>query len=191
MRQLGTTAPVFLFAGLLLAANPAPAQTTPSEHEAHRLHGDSAAYIAALEDPARDAWQKPHEVIDALGIKSGERIADIGAGSGYFALRFARHVGARGRVLRGGREPGHARAPPGAGEGRRASRTCRTCSAPPDDPLLPAGSVDRVFFCDVWHHVDDQAGYLEKLKKALRPGGTGRDDRLPQARPPGGPATSR
>jgi ubiquinone/menaquinone biosynthesis C-methylase UbiE len=43
--------------------------------------------------------------------------------------------------------------------------------APPDDPLLPDASVDRVFFCDVWHHVDDQAGYLEKLKKALRPDG--------------------
>ncbi len=170
MRQLGTTAPVFLFAGLLLGANPVPAQTTPSEHEAHRLHGDSAAYIAALEDPARDAWQKPHEVIDALGIKDGERIADIGAGSGYFALRFARHVGASGRVYAGDVSQdmlSHLQA-----QAKAAGQSnVQAVLAPPGDPLLPAGSIDRVFFCDVWHHIDDQAGYLEKLKQALRPGG--------------------
>jgi predicted methyltransferase len=62
-------------------------------HELHRLHSDPTAYIAALEDPARDAYQKPHEVIEALALKSGEIIADIGAGSGYFTLRLAHHVG--------------------------------------------------------------------------------------------------
>jgi len=46
-----------------------------------------------------------------------------------------------------------------------------TILAPPDDPNLPGASIDLVFFCDVWHHIDDQAGYLEKLKRALRPAG--------------------
>src|SRR5437764_15163271 len=64
----------------------------------HRLHKDNKAYIAMLDDPARDAYQKPHEVISALKLKEGEVIADIGAGSGYFAFRLARHVGDTGRV---------------------------------------------------------------------------------------------
>ena len=66
------------------------------------------AYIGALEDPKRDAYQKPQEVMTALGIKPGEVIGDIGAGSGYFTFRLALHVGAKGRQgLRGGRESGY------------------------------------------------------------------------------------
>src|SRR5688572_28816782 len=68
------------------------------QHEMHRLHQDSKAYIAMLENPKRDAYQKPHEVMTALNLKEGEVIADIGAGSGYFSLRIAHHVGNKGRV---------------------------------------------------------------------------------------------
>lgn len=67
-------------------------------HEMHRLHQGPKAYIAMLDDPARDAYQKPHEVITALDLKPGEAIADIGAGSGYFTFRLAHHVGDTGRV---------------------------------------------------------------------------------------------
>src|SRR5512142_3481759 len=76
------------------------AQNKPlTMEEMHKLHQDPKAYIALLEDPARDAYQKPHEVVMALALKDGERIADIGAGAGYFALRFAPHVGPVGRVF--------------------------------------------------------------------------------------------
>jgi ubiquinone/menaquinone biosynthesis C-methylase UbiE len=159
-----------VFTAILLSAVPAVAQSAPSPQEAHRLHGDAAAYIAALEDPARDAWQKPHEVIDALRLREGEQVADIGAGSGYFALRFARHVGPSGRVYAvdiSKEMLAHLEA-----QAKAASvSNVRAVLAPPDDPLLPDASIDRVFFCDVWHHVDDQASYLEKLKKVLRPDG--------------------
>ena len=63
-----------------------------NEHEMHQLHSDPKAYIGALEDPKRDAYQKPQEVMTALGIKPGEVIADIGAGSGYFTFRLALHA---------------------------------------------------------------------------------------------------
>ena len=62
-------------------------------HQMHRLHSDPKAYIGALEDPKRDAYQKPHEVLTALNLKAGEVIADIGAGSGYFTFRIAHHLG--------------------------------------------------------------------------------------------------
>jgi ubiquinone/menaquinone biosynthesis C-methylase UbiE len=159
-----------LFAALMVPAVLASAQTAPTAHEAHRLHADSTAYIASLEDPARDAWQKPHEVIEALALKSGERLADIGAGSGYFAVRFARHVGAGGRVFAVDVSKDMITHLETQAKAAGVSNV-ETILAPPDDPRLPDASVDRVFFCDVWHHVDDQAGYLEKLKKALRPGG--------------------
>ncbi len=126
--------------------------------------------MAALDDPKRDAYQKPHDVITALDIKDGEVIADIGAGSGYFALRFARHVGDRGRVYAVDVSPDMIRA-----VNRRARdgglRNVISVLAEPDDPLLADASIDRVFFCDVWHHVENQPKYLESIKKMLKPGG--------------------
>jgi ubiquinone/menaquinone biosynthesis C-methylase UbiE len=148
----------------------AHAQTAPSPPEAHRLHVDPAAYIAALEDPTRDAWQKPRDVIDALGLRAGERVADIGAGSGYFTLRFAHHVGADGRVY--AIDVSQEMLTHLEQQVKAAGLTnVEAKRVPPDDPQLPEGSIDRAFFCDVWHHVDDQAGYLDKLKRALRPSG--------------------
>src|SRR5512134_3645495 len=90
------TLAVCLAWSLALAAG--AAQAPGSQHDAHKLHTNPAAYIAALEDPKRDAYQKPHDVMQALAVKEGEVIADIGAGSGYFTLRLARHVGGSGRV---------------------------------------------------------------------------------------------
>ncbi len=138
--------------------------------EMHKLHQDSKAYIAMLDDPARDADQKPHEVVMALGLKEGERIADIGAGSGYFSLRFAQHVGALGLVLAVDINPDmivHLNQ-----RIRDAGLdNVRTILALPDDPLLAAVSVDRVFICDTWHHIEGHAQYLAGLKRALKPGG--------------------
>ena len=138
--------------------------------EMHKLHQDSTAYIAMLDDPARDADQKPHEVVMALGLGEGERIADIGAGSGYFSLRFAQHVGARGQVLAVDISPDmivHLNQ-----RVRDAGLdNVRTILALPDDPLLAASSVDRIFICDTWHHIQGHAQYLTRLKRALKPGG--------------------
>jgi ubiquinone/menaquinone biosynthesis C-methylase UbiE len=170
MRQTLTTTLISLFGVLLLLPPGAGGQTAASGADAHRLHRDSAAYIAALEDPARDAWQKPQEVLDALALREGERVADIGAGSGYFALRFARHVGATGRVF--AVDVSKDMLAHLEGQAKAAQLTnVQPLLAVAADPGLPDASVDRVFFCDVWHHVEDQAGYLEKLKKALRPDG--------------------
>src|ERR1022692_4273444 len=60
----------------------------------HQNHPPSSAeYAKVLEDPSRDEWQKPHDVVMALALKPTETIADIGAGTGYFARRFALHAG--------------------------------------------------------------------------------------------------
>ena len=84
---------------LLCTALPGAQDTVKrTREELHHLHQDAKAYIAFLEDPQRDAYQKPNEVISALELREGEVIADVGAGSGYFSLRLANAVGEQGRV---------------------------------------------------------------------------------------------
>jgi ubiquinone/menaquinone biosynthesis C-methylase UbiE len=145
------------------------AQAPADQHGVHQLHTDPAAYIAALEDPKRDAYQKPHEVMQALGIKEGEVIADIGAGSGYFTIRLAHHVGATGRVYAVDVSPDMIRH---LHERVRDMGLLNVSPifAPADDPLLPQ-PADRVLLVDVWHHIENQVAYLALVKKQLKPGG--------------------
>jgi arsenite methyltransferase len=145
-------------------------QAPRSHEEMHRLHQDPTAYIAMLEDPQRDEYQKPHEVLMALDLKPGEAIADIGSGSGYFTLRFAAHVGATGRVYAVDIDPEMIRH-----LNRRVRdagvRNVQTILAEPDDPLLPDASVDRFIVVDTWHHIAKQIEYLALMRKMLKPGG--------------------
>jgi ubiquinone/menaquinone biosynthesis C-methylase UbiE len=137
--------------------------------EMHRLHQDPKAYIAMLEDPARDAYQNPHEVITALDLKPGEVIADIGSGSGYFTLRLAAHVGDTGRVYGVDIDAEMVRH-----LNRRVRdaglRNVHVLLADPDDPLLPE-PVDRFLVVDTWHHIEGQAKSLALMRKLLKPGG--------------------
>ena len=161
-----------LFLALWLAPGMVTAQDAVKrdEQQMHRLHRDPKAYIGALEDPKRDAYQKPHEVIHALGLKPGEVIADIGAGSGYFTFHLARHVGEKGKVYAVDISPDmilH------INRRIREAKATNVVSvlAEPADPLLPDQSVNRFFICDVWHHVESQTKYLSLMKKMLKPGG--------------------
>jgi ubiquinone/menaquinone biosynthesis C-methylase UbiE/phosphohistidine phosphatase SixA len=140
-----------------------------TEQDVHRLHSDRAAYIAMLEDPQRDAWQRPAQVVSALRLREGDSVADVGAGSGYFTLRLAGAVGAGGRV--------HA-VDISRDMLSHLEQRVRAAGVPnvdlilakPDDPLLAPGSVDLVFICDTWHHIDDRVRYLATLTRALKPG---------------------
>jgi ubiquinone/menaquinone biosynthesis C-methylase UbiE len=151
----------------LLGAQDAAPRTT---HEMHAVHRDSKAYIAMLEDPGRDAYQKPDEVVKALELKPGVTVADVGAGSGYFAVRLAEAVGGSGRVLAVDISPDMI-----LHMNRRLRdagiRNVQTVLSAPDDPLLADSTVDLFFICDTWHHIDERPKYLALLKRMLRPGG--------------------
>lgn len=140
------------------------------QHQMRRLHRDPKAYIGALEDPKRDAYQKPHEVVHALDLKPGEVIADIGAGSGYFTFHLARHVGAKGKVYAVDVSPDMIRHINRRIRDAKANNVVSVL-AEPDDPLLPEQSVNRFFICDVWHHVENQTKYLSLMKKMLKEDG--------------------
>ncbi len=126
-------------------------------------HPSSDEFAKILEDPSRDKWQKPHEVVMALDLKPDETVADIGAGTGYFARRFAMHAGKVYAVDIDEKLLKIA--------GKDAPKNMVTVLAAPDDARLPAASVDTIFFCDVLHHIDKRPAYYAKLAQALKPGG--------------------
>jgi arsenite methyltransferase len=130
----------------------------------HQHHPpNSAEYAKVLEDPSRDAWQNPHEVVMAIGLKPTDAVADIGAGTGYFARRFAMHAGKVYAVDIDSNLLAIIQ--------KSAPANLTTVLAAPDDPKLPENSVDVIFFCDVLHHIENRAAYLPKLAMALKPGG--------------------
>lgn len=148
--------------------------STPDEHEAMHEHGaphhDLDRWAQTLDDPARDAWQKPDEVVATLAIDEGMVVADVGAGTGYFAQRLSRAVGARGKVLALDVEPDLvARMRRRFDEAGLGNVEARLVS--PADPALPPATVDRVLLVDVWHHMRDRVAYATKLRQALTTSG--------------------
>jgi predicted methyltransferase len=162
---VGAVVTRFLLVLPLLAAISAAAQT-PHTHQ-HRF-SDAEKWAHVFDDPERDAWQKPHQVIQALALKPDAAVADIGAGTGYFATRLANML-PRGTVYAVDVEPDMVRY-----LGERAKReklaNLRPIAARPDDPRLP-GKVDVVLLVDVYHHVADRTSYFRRLADSLAPGG--------------------
>jgi arsenite methyltransferase len=124
----------------------------------------------AYEGVGRDEWQKPEEVVRALELKPGDRVADLGAGSGYFTFRLARAVGPAGKVYAVDIDPDMI-----AYLGERAKSENATnveiVTAKPDDPGLAPGSVDLIFTSDAYHHIDNRVAYFASVARVLRPGG--------------------
>jgi ubiquinone/menaquinone biosynthesis C-methylase UbiE len=139
-------------------------------HEGAHRFDDAERWAKMFDDPERDAWQRPERVIEALALTPGMTVADVGAGTGYFAARLSPAVGERGKVLAVDIEPDMVRY-----LGERAARDgtpnveARLGAA--DDPALPAAAVDRILIVNTWHHVADRAAYAAKLTSALRRGG--------------------
>ena len=118
----------------------------------------------------RDEWQYPLRVVEALGIREGGQVADIGSGSGYFTFRLAKPVGPGGTVFAVDLDAemnDHVRQ-----EARvRGQGNVRVITAKPEDPLLPEAGVDLIFSCNTYHHIQNRARYFRRVRRCLRPGG--------------------
>jgi ubiquinone/menaquinone biosynthesis C-methylase UbiE len=128
---------------------------------------DVEKYIAFLERADRAAWQKPDEVVTALGLKGTETVVDLGAGSGYFTFRFAKALPG-GKVVAADTEAEmirhiHHKAM------TEGAQNIEVKLIQPADPAIPA-QADLVFVCDVLHHVADRPPWLAKLAAEMRPG---------------------
>jgi ubiquinone/menaquinone biosynthesis C-methylase UbiE len=137
-------------------------------HEAPHRFDNPARWARQFDNPERDAWQKPDEVIAALALRPNARVADVGAGTGYFTMRLAKatpegvvfavdledtmlaHIGARAK---------------NAGLGN-----VRTIKGDTGSPNLPE-PVDLVLIVNTYHHIDARPDYMKKVAAMLAPGG--------------------
>ena len=149
----------------LLWAGPARAQS-PHTHE-HRFD-NAEQWAKEFDDPKRDAWQKPHEVIQALALKNDAVVADIGSGTGYFSVRFARMV-PKGRVYGLDTEPDMVKYLADRAK-REGLANLVAVAASPDDAKLPE-KADLVVLVDVYHHIGGREAYFRRVRGALKAGG--------------------
>jgi SAM-dependent methyltransferase len=127
-------------------------------------------YNATLEGPQRVDYQKPDEVMAALALKPGERVADIGAGSGYFTIPVAKAIGPSGVVWAVEiKQPLLDHIQKVAQKEKLANVRLKLVRE--DDPQLPAAGVDTVLIVNTWHHIRNRSEYAKKLRAALAPGG--------------------
>jgi len=146
-----------------LLAQAAPAQ---SPHTHQHSFGDAEKWSHVFDDPERDAWQKPHAVLEALALKPEAVVADLGAGTGYFSARLARML-PKATVYAVDVEPDMVKY-----LGERAKReglaNLKPVQAASGDARLP-DKVDLVLLVDVYHHIEARERYFRRLASSLRP----------------------
>lgn len=125
--------------------------------------------LSIFEDLRRDTRLQIERVLDVLKIKEGSAVADIGAGSGWFTVRAARRVGAKGAVYAVEINPQFI-----AHIEERAKREAlpqvRTILGKEDDPLVPPDSTDAVLILKTYHEIAEPVRLMKNLRKSLRPG---------------------
>ena len=126
--------------------------------------------LGLLEAPDREAWQKPEQIMDALGVAEGSVVADIGAGAGWFTIQLARRVGPNGVVYAQDvqRQMLEAIRRRVAREGLQNVQTRLGAGSVPN---LPERTFDAILVVDVYDQVDDPVAFLRNLAAALKPGG--------------------
>lgn len=118
----------------------------------------------------REVWQRPDDIVAALTLAAGSRVADVGAGDGFFTVRLARAVGPSGRVLAVDIDQKMLERLKQLVEKEKLSNV-DVIHAEPDDPRLPDGSVDAALIVNAYHEMSQHAAVLAHLRKALRPKG--------------------
>ena len=165
MRVIAVSVAVVILAGTML--------------EAQRRHPVSGRIFAPvmgvggagwLERPEREEEEAPSKALDALDLKPGMVVADIGAGSGYYSSRIAKRIGPTGRVYATDIQPGMI-----AILERRIKAegltNVTTILGSMEDPTLPPRSIDLAIMVDVYHELQQPQLFLQRLKETFKPGG--------------------
>jgi predicted methyltransferase len=125
---------------------------------------------AQREDASRDLWQRPADVMAALGIAEGSRVADVGCGEGYFVMHLARRVGASGIVYAVDLDVDSLKKLQSKMESAGITNV-RVIVGKQDDPLLPSGELDAVLVVNAYHEMGSYDAMLRAIHISLRPGG--------------------
>lgn len=127
-------------------------------------------------DPRRNEWEQAQKVIDYIGIKEGDSVADVGSGAGFYTFKFAKKAGAAGRVYALDLVEEQLKTLKEAGE-RAGFKNIETIASRENDAMLPENSIDVAYLCSLYHetyvasmeYVKDS--FVASLRKALKPGG--------------------
>jgi predicted methyltransferase len=165
VRVLGVVLALLMTAGLAGAQGTGAQPEVTQRPTSKPYSGD----LSIFEYPDRDKKLQIDRVMDLLGITTGKNVADIGAGSGWFTVRAARRVGPTGAVIAEDINP-LAIEYIGKRVVKESLSNVRTVLGAPDDPRLPAGSVDAVLMLKVYHEIAHPAMTMKVLQRALRPG---------------------
>jgi len=120
--------------------------------------------------PEREAEEAPDAALDAIGIRRGDVVADVGAGVGYFTWRLAERVGPSGKVYANDIQPEMLAMLRKNMEARHLANVEPVLGAE-DDPKLPAGALDLVLLVDVYHEFSKPQQMLRKIRQSLKPDG--------------------
>jgi predicted methyltransferase len=169
-RPIGATVAALALVVMTMAAAGDTGQAPPNQQRHGRLFPPED--LGLLESPDRDVWQKPERIMDSLGIADGSKVADVGAGGGWFTVRLARRVGPNGIVYAQDVQPQMLEAI----ERRVAKENLQNVQyvrGTPTHPNLPAGSLDAVLIVETFHEI--QSGnprlFLENVRESLKEGG--------------------
>jgi SAM-dependent methyltransferase len=154
--------------GAISAQSAVPTPTPPPSQQ-RKTSEPYTGDLSIFDSPGREGRLEINRVMDILGIAQGKAVADIGAGSGWFTVRAARRVGAGGVVYAVDINPEAVRF---VGDRARKEQlqNVKTILSQPENPLLPANSVDAVLLLKTYHEVAQPVTLLQKLRAALRPG---------------------
>lgn len=173
MSALKIRVPLFLlFASIGLAAFSTQTLSPASDQNTTQHRPTSEPYtgdLSIFESPGRDKRLQINRVMEILGISSGKAVADIGAGSGWFTMRAAARVGERGMVYAIDINPDAIRYIDDRMK-KEQLHNVKTILSKPDNPLLPADSIDSVLLLKTYHEVADPVTLLRNLRASLRPG---------------------
>jgi predicted methyltransferase len=152
----------------LLALVPLDAQRPEAPQQHGRLFPPQD--LGLLEAPDRDQWQRPDQIMDALGVAEASVVADLGAGSGWFTVRLARRVGPNGLVYAQDVQPEMLAAISRRVQ-REGMRNVRPVLGRGSDPRLPRRALDAILMVGVVHEIEDRVALFRELRTALKPPG--------------------
>lgn len=146
-------------------------ESEPSGHKDHKhAFTDPAERAKKWNDPQRDHWQRPVQMIAALALKPGATVVDLGAGTGYMVAYLSKAVGNQGTVIALDASAEMiaylTKRIPDLGPARIVPRKVGI-----DDPELQPASVDAVLTLDTWHHLKEREAYARKIYAGLKQGG--------------------
>ena len=181
MRRIPETItwPTVLLALTLATAEAADAPwnqgPTPYAAEMNKKFTDANAdirqFLQRFESEARDVYVKRREITHAVGLRPGDAVADIGAGTGLFTELFAEQVGLNGRVYAVDIGPAFLKYIAERAKQHGHERIVTTVLNTHDSAELPSGSLDVAFLCDTYHHFEHPERMLASIHRALRSDG--------------------